>query len=476
MNYLTETPDKQEGKCLTCSNIASFALSLQGTSHIDNNTPCQDYNNMHSLDKEEIIIAAVADGVGSCKLSHWGAYTAVNSALDYLEEKIKNVANGGKLVLDSSQNDTMKQLLVESFRTAQRAVEQMADEANITVYNFQSTLTVAVYDGSNLLFGHVGDDGIVAQTQDGNVEMVTARLKGEEASSVYPLQSGEQYWTFGRSSKPVVAFMMATDGVLDAFVSKHVDAFGVNYFNGICYSFMEDAVYKLAENTKTAADEALNKYKEYMLSPEYRNVVTDDLTLVTVVNPKLVNESVHPQFSKEVWDTIEKESIKQKQSRLWGKSKEGNGVSASLSVLNKESLSDGSEMPVIMKDKKAKGNQVSYVLAAAALVVGLGIGAIIGKTVLAPVKEADFKDVKSKCESLEKKIADKDKEIAELKKKLSIREGFLKKQKSPKSSEIKEKNSVEAKTEASDSETSEKPVLQNGNDKPATSKAGGSII
>lgn len=469
-------PDIQDGKILVCKDSVCFGLSLQGASHIVDNVPCQDYNDLRYIENSAISIFAIADGVGSCRLSHWGAYTVVNSALDYLEEKIKDVANGEKLILDSSLNETMKQLLVEAFRTAQRAVEKIADEANITVYNFQSTLTVAIYDGSNLLFGHVGDDGIVAQTQDGNVEMVTTRLKGEEASSVYPLQSGEQYWTFGRSSKPVVAFMMATDGVLDAFVSKHVDAFGVNYFNGICYSFMEEAVYKLAENTKTAADEALNKYKEYMLSPEYRNVVTDDLTLVTVVNPKLVKESVRPQFSKEVWDTIEKESIKQKQSRLWGKCKEGSGVSASLSVLNKEGLSDGSEMPVVMKDKKAKGNQVSYVLAAAALVVGLGIGTIIGKTVLAPVKEADFKAVKSKCESLEKDITAKDKEIAELKKKLSIREGSLKKQKSPKSSEIKEKNSVEAKTEASDSGTSEKPVLQNGNDKPATSKAGGSII
>ncbi len=56
-----------------------FALSEQGTSHIDSNTPCQDASGIISLDNSTLI--AVADGLGSKKLSQIGAKLAVKFAL-----------------------------------------------------------------------------------------------------------------------------------------------------------------------------------------------------------------------------------------------------------------------------------------------------------------------------------------------------------------------------------------------------------
>ena len=211
----------------------------------------------------------------------------------------------------------MKEIMVSAFRAAQEAVERLADEAEPPqmVFSMQSTLTLAIYDGVCLYHGHAGDDGIVAQLPDGTVEMATRRMKGEEASSVYPLQSGEKAWSFGLVPE-VSGFVMATDGVLDAFVQSHPDYYGINYCNGICYAFMEDAMQQLARPDGDAAGTAMEQYLTFMQSEEYTQQVTDDLTLVAAVSPALMAKSRQPDFSLEIWNTIAQESMNAKRRAL----------------------------------------------------------------------------------------------------------------------------------------------------------------
>ena len=322
MDLLQEYPRNEAWEAIGNPAVAAFGISLQGASHKQRTppAPCQDAHVMHWMEDEGIFLAAIADGVGSCKLSHWGAHTAVNAALDSVREAIGDLAGGQRLRLDAESVEfrkQMKEIMVNAFRAAQDAVEHLADEAEPPqmVYSLQSTLTLAIYDGTCLYHGHAGDDGIVAQLPDGTVEMATRRMKGEEASSVFPLQSGEEAWRFGLVPE-VAGFVMATDGVLDAFVQSHSDYFGVNYFSGICYAFMEDAMRLLAQPSPGAAEEALDKYLAFLQSEEYTRQVTDDLTLVAVVSPPLMAQARQPDFDLERWNALAQESMMARRQAL----------------------------------------------------------------------------------------------------------------------------------------------------------------
>lgn len=406
MDIATTFPPVQRGKTISNDCVKGFAMSLQGASHlrVDPPVPCQDYSDIRYLEEEKLLIAAIADGVGSCKLSHWGAYTAVQSVLDSVELRLRGLSNGNQIVLDAKNDElknSLKTIMVESFDDALSAVENCADNANPpqTVFSLQSTLTLAIYDGRTLFHGHVGDDGIVVQSEDGQVVLATKRLKGEEASSVYPLQSGKSHWAFGLSVG-VTAFVMATDGVLDAFVMNHNDYFAVNYNNGIFYSFMEEAVYKMAENTPDAAKRALKQYYDYLMSDGYRSKVTDDLTMVCVVSTNGIQIGKHPEFNIQIWRTIEEESNKARRNRLASRPVQPASTAPSTINMNTHTAacsagntgtrrppnpsqngnaSSAGKRPVLPPDRNAKMKALMLAIIAGTAVGCLTIGICVGK-------------------------------------------------------------------------------------------------
>lgn len=286
-------PPLQEGKSLhDPEGFSAFALSLRGASHVKSGAPCQDYSDIREIGGGWLL-AAIADGVGSCKLSHWGAYIAVNTALDYLEHCLESSPQG----LAENQ---IPVILDRAFQKALEQVEAVADRALTAVGNLQSTLTVALYNMDGTLhFCHIGDGGIVAQGRDGTVSLVTERMKGEEANSVYPLQTGTG-WKYGKE-KSIAAFTMATDGVLDEFA---MDFPKMTYFHQIFYPMMEAAVYSMQpRGSSDQAEAALRGIKgELFLTPDYQKRVTDDITFVAVVSQPLLHRAKHPQFDRQIWE------------------------------------------------------------------------------------------------------------------------------------------------------------------------------
>ena len=272
------------------NDISLFGFSQQGKSHVKFDMPCQDRVGYRVLD--HIIMAAIADGVGSCKNSDFGARCAIDASLNYMEKQMKEVIHNPYFVFDD--NKYMKSLLADAMQCAYEEVKMKAI-AFEDPESLKSTLTIALYDGQVLFFAHAGDDGIVALNKYGTYMMVTQRHKGEEASSVYPLQS-KSTWQFGKVID-VVGFVMATDGVLDGFVMSEYEK------NRVYFPFLNNALYCEIHNEEDVIKVCKDWYA-FMESDDYRKRISDDLSIVSIVNQKAIEDSVKPYFDVAHWNKV----------------------------------------------------------------------------------------------------------------------------------------------------------------------------
>lgn len=313
------------------NDISVFCFSQQGESHIKNNIPCQDRSGFKIID-DNIIITAIADGVGSCSLSDYGAEVAINSSLSFLEQYFISECKQDSFEFDNPTK--MGKVLREMMRFAFENVEKRAVELQQLSYSFQSTLTVAAYDGNTLYFAHAGDDGIVALNKMGTYALVTSRHKGDEASSVYPLQS-QNTWQFGKVND-TVAFVMATDGVLDAFVRPLTEN------NRVYFPFIEPVFSNSQANDDDVKQTCYDWY-EYMASPSYRASVTDDLSFIGVVNQGAIKTSVKPKFEINKWEQQTKEYQERRKAALYPSKSENNSNSVVITQRSKNVMKNESD-------------------------------------------------------------------------------------------------------------------------------------
>lgn len=276
--------------CALSKDFFAYGCSLQGKSHKISDTPCQDFSDacIVETDIAAYVIAAVADGVGSCYLSHYGSAAAI--------KKVMKMCTQGITDLKQLSDENILALLRASFAAAQEQVEVLAEQMQQLPFSFFSTLTVCIYDGKKLHIGHIGDDGVVALfTKDHSMELVTERHKGEEANSVRPLQFGESSWQFMTVEEPVDGFILATDGVLDSFVTTKL------YENMVYAPFVTNLLFQPIINQENL-DELLNSTVSLLDGEGFRDRVSDDISIIAVGNRKALYRKKAPAFDINKWN------------------------------------------------------------------------------------------------------------------------------------------------------------------------------
>ena len=181
-----------------------YGFSIQGKSHIDKGTVCQDSNKTGRL-RAGYYFGAVADGVGSAPHSDIGSKLAVEKLYEYCDKNIKK---------GMDQMD-VEDVLCAGYEYAMETIQKYADSHDKKIENYDTTLSAVIYNGKKIIYAHAGDGGIIVRQTNGIVKPVTKRQKGADGTSVIPLRAGEHSWEIGTYSGNVAAVLLVTDGMLD---------------------------------------------------------------------------------------------------------------------------------------------------------------------------------------------------------------------------------------------------------------------
>lgn len=178
----------------------AFAVSVRGTSHETTGLPCQDFS--QAIERNEIAIAAVADGVGSAKHSEIGAKLAVETAIQFLEKQA---------IVDQDWVSVLKQAAQESLN----AITKHAQDNSLSPRDLACTLLLGVCKPGHVGFLHIGDGGVVALFGENDLEVLSMPRKGEFANEVLPITSRGAIDTavIQKADRNIKALALFSDGI-----------------------------------------------------------------------------------------------------------------------------------------------------------------------------------------------------------------------------------------------------------------------
>lgn len=283
--------------------VLHYATSIIGKSHIAKGTVCQDANGVEEL-SNGWFVAAIADGVGSAKYSDVASKMAVESVVSYCCKHIDR----------NTKWECLCEILANSFEYAEKNIETVARSNNASMIDYDTTLSVVIYDGSHITYGHSGDGGIVGLCMDGSYKKITTPQKAEDGFCVIPLRAGRGAWSFGQEVEEFASVLLATDGIYDTFFPYLLKGQSVEVYVPLIRYFMDNAI--IGANKDTIGE--IKKEKEAFLKSGAYDSVSDDKTVVvlinSVLNPK--NQEEH-YYAEPDWDRLQAEWNKKAYPHLY---------------------------------------------------------------------------------------------------------------------------------------------------------------
>lgn len=193
-------------------NWQGYGASVVGTSHQATGTPCQDAFLLRLCGP--VVIAAVADGLGSASRSADGSRLAVSAAVEAVEQALATTTpltgNHWRVTVQSA------------FAAARDALEQQAAAAEQPLRDFATTLLVAVVTPGVLATGHLGDGAIVARRSTGELETVSLPQRGEFANETTPVTApgALERVAYRVLETPVTGLALFTDGLQNLCITS----------------------------------------------------------------------------------------------------------------------------------------------------------------------------------------------------------------------------------------------------------------
>ena len=182
-----------------------IGTSVIGTSHTVSGKPCQDSHGFQNL-PGDIMILAVADGLGTAEKSDTGSRLAVDTALATL---------AGALGNSPPTADETRAALENAFLTARASLESRADADGLALRDLGTTLICVVLTPDWIACGQIGDGAVVALQPDDTQVTVSSPQRGEYANETVPLttQDALSMVCYTHQEIKVKALAMISDGL-----------------------------------------------------------------------------------------------------------------------------------------------------------------------------------------------------------------------------------------------------------------------
>ena len=329
--------------------IIDYGISTVGKSHIRKGICCQDSHYIKKL-QNGWYIAAVADGVGSAKNSHIGSKIAAETVVEFCDECMPwdyNVISI-KSMMRTAYNYAYKQILRES------------EQSGEPIESYDTTLSMVIYDGQRIIYGHSGDGAIFGLTTFGDYVEITRPQKSADGVSVIPLRGGYTQWVIDTYEEDLAAVLLMTDGMLEtlchyllrdherktnnAYVplaSYFADPYGfceekIDYVRKLIAKFVvADESYNADEfydrllsiykkRASDEADEIIDTLKRSNYPVNLMQAEQDDKTIVGLINTDLpVDDKEAAFYSEPNWEELQEAWNRKAYPHLYAKKEDG---------------------------------------------------------------------------------------------------------------------------------------------------------
>lgn len=197
-----------------------------GIRHIENNTPCQDANNVFYDSKLKYGIAVVSDGAGSASNSEKGSDFIVNRIVPILKNKLQTIAFETLLETDKQEIDAF---FINSFKDLYEQLEEHVKGGDWPIKSLAATVIVVLFSKSGLICSHIGDGRAGFQDMKDNWYAMLEPYRGEEANQTIFLTSDiwkhpQEFIRTKIIKQPIQSYTLLTDGCENA-------TFELNRFN-----------------------------------------------------------------------------------------------------------------------------------------------------------------------------------------------------------------------------------------------------
>ena len=243
-----------------------FGSSVIGPMHLQREIPCQDAC-AYAASGADVIVIAVADGLGSAAKSDVGASLAAASALRFCMTALES---------RSDEDRRLEHVVRSAAAHAREELERHAREESCDLRDLGCTLIVAIATGQRFAVAHIGDGAVVGEI-DGVLSLISSPGESEYTNEVVPLTSREWQDSLRITSGESVVRGIAvfTDGCQRAALRKGEDAL-------VPFERFFTPVFNYARTVSDVAAGA-SEIAELLGSPKLCEHSDDDKTLVVAV-------------------------------------------------------------------------------------------------------------------------------------------------------------------------------------------------